>query len=142
MSTALRRAIYGKLAGDATLNALLATPPSGYSKSIFYQQAPGSATYPLVIISKQAGTPSEAFGDPSALETDIWLVKAIDNETTADTAEAIQARVSVLLNDPTGFSISGATLCYLRRQSDVDYGEEVDGVFYSHSGSLYRVVTD
>jgi hypothetical protein len=40
MSTAVRRALYGKMAGDTTLNALLASPPSGWSKSIYHQQAP------------------------------------------------------------------------------------------------------
>ena len=35
MSVAVRRAIYGKLAGDTTLNTLLATPPSGCSISAF-----------------------------------------------------------------------------------------------------------
>jgi hypothetical protein len=40
-------------------------------------------------------------GDPDALEDDIWLVKGIDRGTTADTAEAIAARVKTLLNDAT-----------------------------------------
>jgi hypothetical protein len=33
MSTAVRRALYGKLAGDTTLNNLLGTPATNYSKS-------------------------------------------------------------------------------------------------------------
>ena len=139
MSTPVRRALYGKLAGDTTLNNLLGTPPSGYSKSIYYQHAPEGAAYPLVVFSKQAGTPTEAFADPSAYESDVWMVKAIDRDTTADDAEAIQARVAVLLNDAT-LSISGATHLYLRRQSDIDYSEVTSGVVYQHAGSLYRLV--
>jgi hypothetical protein len=140
VSTATRRGIYGKLAGDTTLNGLLATPPAGYAKSIYYQQAPDTATYPFLIFQKQAGNPIEAFGDPSALETDVWMVKAIDRSTSADTAEAIQARVAALLND-AALSISGATALYLRRQSDVEYPEVDDGVRYVHAGSLFRLVT-
>jgi hypothetical protein len=140
MSTPVRRALYGKMAGDTTLNNLLATPPSGYSKSIYHQQAPGGAQFPFVVFQKQAGTPTEAFGDPDAMDTDVWLVKGIDRSSSADTVEAIQARLQSLLNDAT-LSISGATLLYLRRQSDVEYPEVSDGVTYNHAGALYRLVT-
>jgi hypothetical protein len=140
MSTPIRRALYGKLAGDTTLNNLLASPPSGYSKSIFDSEAPPQATYPFLVFFKQAGTPTESFGDPDALDTDVWLVKGVDRGTSADTVEAIQARVQVLLNDAT-LSISGATLQYLRRESDVQYAEIRDGVTYRHAGAQYRLIT-
>lgn len=141
MSTAVRRAIYGKLAGDTTLTNMLGTPAAGFSKSIYHGLAPDSAGYPLIVFQKQAGTPTEAFSDPSAYETDVWLVKAIDRSTSADTAEAIADRVKVLLND-AALSISGSTLMYLRRQSDVEYPELTDGVRFAHAGSLYRLVFD
>lgn len=139
MSTAIRRAIYGKLSGDTTLNNLLGTPATGYSKSIYHQQAPAGAAFPLVVFNKQAGNPTETFGDPSAYENDVWLVKGVDRNTSADTAEAIQARLDALLSDGT-LSISGASLMYLRRQSDVEYVETDDGVRYQHAGSLYRLL--
>lgn len=141
MSTAVRRALYGKLAGDTTLNNLLAAPPAGYNKSIYHQQAPQAAQFPFVIFNKSSGTPTEAMNDPSALESDIWLVKGVDKNSSADTAEAIQARIQVLLNDAT-LTISGATHLYLRRQSDVEYSEVTDGVQYKHAGGLYRLVFD
>jgi len=141
VSTPVRRAIYGKLAGDTTLNTILGTPPTGYSKSIYHQQAPAGAQFPYILFQKQAGNPTEAFGDPSAIDTDVWLVKAVDRNTSADPAEAAQARIIVLLNDAT-LSISGSVLLYLRRQSDVEYPEEIDGVQYKHAGSLFRLVTD
>lgn len=135
----MRRALYGKLAGDTTLNGLLASPPGTYSKSIFYEQAPEGAAYPFVIFAKQAGTPTETLGDPSALESDVWLVKAVDRSASADTAETIQARLISLLNDAS-LSISGATHLYLRRESDVDYPETADGVLYRHAGALFRLI--
>lgn len=140
MSTAVRRALYGRLAGDTTLNGLLATPATGYSKSIYHQEAPDGASFPFIVFHKQSGTPTEAMGAPSALENDIWLVKCVDRGPSADTAEAVQARIQALLNDAP-LSISGSTLLYLRRQSDVEYPEVDNGVRYSHAGSLYRLVT-
>ena len=99
MSTPVRRALYGKLAGDTTLNALLGTPATGYSHSIYFDEAPQIAGYPLVIFSRSSGVPTDTFGTPGAYETDVWLVKAVDRSSTADTVEAIAARVQSLLND-------------------------------------------
>lgn len=138
--TATRRGIYGKLAGDTTLNNLLATPPSAYSKSIYFHEAPQNATYPFVIFSKQSGTPTQAFADPSVFDSDVWLIKGVDRNSSADPAEAIAARIVALLNDAT-LSISGATNLFLRRQSDVQYPEDSDGVLFQHVGCLFRLVT-
>jgi hypothetical protein len=141
MSTAVRRALYGRMAGDTTLNNLLGTPATGFTRAIYHQQAPDEAHFPFVIFQKQSGVPTEAFTDPSALETDVWMVKGVDRNTTSDVAEAIAARIQTLLNDAT-LSISGSTLLYLRRQSDVEYPEVLEGVQYKHAGALYRLVTD
>jgi hypothetical protein len=141
MSTAVRRALYGRLASDTTLNNLLAVPPAGMSKSIYHQEAPDGAQYPFVIINKQSGTPTEAFQDPVALETDVWLVKGVDRNSSADTAEAVQARLQTLLND-AALSISGASTLYLRRQADVEFSEAREGDRFKHAGALYRLVYD
>lgn len=144
MSTPARRAIYGKLAGDSTLNALLGTPAPNYAKSIYYGVAPQGANFPFVIFNKQDGRPTEAFTDPSAFETDIWMVRGTDRGTAGqalDAVEAIQARVAALLND-AALQVSGSTVMYLRRQSDMDFTEDEDGVIYRHAGSLYRLVFD
>jgi hypothetical protein len=138
MAIAPRRAIYGKLAGDVTLNALLATPPAGRSKSIYYQRAPQGAPFPYVILSKQAGTPRYALGD-RAYDNDVWLVKGVDRNDTADTVDAISSRIDALLTDAS-LSISGRTQLYLRRESDVDYPETVDDSTYLHSGATYRLI--
>lgn len=141
MSTPVRRAIYGRMAGDTTLNGLLAAPAPGRAKAIYHQQAPQGAAFPYVIFQKQSGNPTEAFGDPSAMDTDVWMVKAVDRSDSADQAEAAAARIIALLNDAP-LSISGNALLYLRRQSDVEYPEVTDGQMYQHVGSLFRLVTD
>lgn len=140
MSTPVRRSLYGKLAGDTTLNNLLASSPSGYAKSIYHQEAPQAAAMPYVIFSKSSGVPTEAMHAPSVMQTDVWMVKAVDHNTSADTAEAIADRITTLLNDAS-LSISGGTLLYLRRQSDIDYPEITDGELYRHVGALYRLIS-
>jgi hypothetical protein len=141
MATSVKRALYGKMSGDTTLNNLLGIPAPGYSKSIYFQEAPAGASYPLVIFNLQSDVPTEAMSDPSAFETDIWLAKAVDRSPSADTAETIQARLRTLLND-AALSISGSTLMYLRRRAGVSYPETANGVQFKHAGDLYRLVYD
>ena len=136
---ASRRAIYGAMAGDTTLDGLLASPPTGYAHSVYYQVAPDEADYPFVIFNRQAGTPSYALGGKTH-EAEVWLIKAVDRSDTADAADAIAARLNALLTDAS-LSISGATQLYLRRESDIDYAEVVDGVTYRHAGSNFRLIS-
>ncbi len=142
MSTPVRRALYGKMSGDTTLNGLLATAPGGYSKSIYYQVAPEGAGFPFVVFAKQSSTPSYALAD-RLLDEDVWLVKGVarseSSHADADTVDAIASRLDDLLTDGT-ISISGRIQLYLRRESDVDYAEVEDGVIYQHAGSLYRLM--
>lgn len=139
MSVPIRRAIYGKLAGDTALVSLLGTPAPGYAKPIYYQVAPAGAGFPYVILNKQSGIPSYALKQ-KAYDTDVWLIKAIDRSDTADVADAIATRLDVLLTDAT-ISISGKTELYLRREdSDIDYAEISDGVTYRHAGSNFRLI--
>lgn len=146
MSTPVRRAIYGKLAGDSTLRNLLGAAAPGFTNSIYHEPVPATASYPFVTMSKSSGLPTPVFGDASAgrdigFETDVWLIKAIDHNATADKAESIADRLKTLLND-AALSISGATMMYCRRDSDVEYSEMDGGEVYHHVGAMYRVVYD
>ena len=126
------------MAGDTTLNSLLAAPATGYAKAIYHDQAPQNAQYPLVVFARSSGVPTDTFHTPGAYETDVWLVKGIDRSSSSDVVESIAARIQTLLND-AALSISGRTLMMLRRQSDVEYPEVTNGESFKHSGSLFRV---
>jgi hypothetical protein len=167
VSTAVRRALYGKMAGDTgvggltnPINSMLGTPAPGYGQSIYHDQAPEEASYPFIVFSKSSGVPTNvisgvrldtalAGADPgthgaktntwAAIETDVWLIKAVDQNTTADKAEAIAERLKTLLNDGV-ISISGYNQLFLRRESDVEYPETEEGIMYKHCGSLYRLI--
>jgi len=141
MSTSVRRALYGKLAGDTTLTTLLGTPAPGYSQSIYYQLAPQEAGFPFIVFQKQSGTPVLTFKQGhAALDSDLWLVKGVDRSTTADAAEAISDRIDTLLADAV-LSISGAVNPYLQRESDIDYSELNEGTEFKHSGALFRLAS-
>ena len=129
MSVALRRAIYGKLAGDSVLTALLSTSkPPGRNKNIFHSFAPDGGGTPYVIFSKSAGTPvytmeprhpatwgTATVVSQAAYDNELWLVKGVAHdgpEITAEdpmnAADTIAARVDWLLTNGT-LDISGAS---------------------------------
>lgn len=138
MSVAVRRAIYGKLAGDATLNNLLGSPPSGQNKSLYHNTAPSGAEFPFVIFFKSSNTPLYSMGR-RVFEDEVWTIKAVDRSADSDGADQIAARLDALLTDGT-ISISGSGQRYLRRISDTEYEEHIDGVRYCHAGALFRLV--
>lgn len=137
---AVARALYGKMAGDVTLNGLLATPPSGWGKSIYYQEAPESADYPFVIFQKQAGVPRFSFKSQT-FQDDLWLVKGVDRQPDgdADPVDAIAKRIKVLLTDGS-ISIAGATAAYFRPDADVNYGEPSGDHRVFHAGATFRLI--
>jgi hypothetical protein len=157
LSTATRQAIYGKLKSDVVgggvLHGLLGTAATGYSYAIYHDPAPEDASYPFIVMSKSSGIPSESFGAypggtwdgqsprPFESETEVWLIKGVTHDSSADTAEAIAGRVRSLLNDANlPQLVGGGTITYLRRQSDVEYSEVLDGEVYHHCGSLFRLI--
>lgn len=139
-----RRALYGKLAGDTTLRAMLAGTITGsHMSSIYYQYVPPEADIPYVVFNKLSSTPiQEGFGPMGTaipqVNTEVWMIQGVDSNTTADRADAIRARLNVLLTDGV-INISGGTALYLRREFDRDYSEISDGVEYKHAGSEFRL---
>lgn len=136
MAVAPRRALYGRMAGDTTLNNLLGAPADDYAKAIYYEVAPEGAAFPYVIFSKVSGTPRYAL-KALGYDNEIWMVKGVDRSDDSDPVETIATRLDALLTDAT-LSISGKTHLYLRRESDVDYAEVTDGVRYLHAGANFR----
>lgn len=145
MSIAVRRALYGKMAGDTTLTSLLHSPPPTSSQSIYHQQADDAAQTPFVIFQKQAGTPGYAFGARS-YDNELWLIKGVVQKsnsgtaTASDAVDAISSRLDTLLTDGA-ITISGKTKLYLRRESDIEYSEQVEGQpRVLHAGGLFRLM--
>lgn len=128
----LREAIFHALSTDAPLAGLVGT-------RIFHQRAPLSTAAPYVVFSRQAGTPSWTFKGPP-VQSDLWLVKAVDESGSASTAEDVAAAIDVALTD-AALPMDDRTTLYARRASDVSYCA-VNGVdTYFHEGAMYRIFT-
>lgn len=129
----VRTAIYNRL-NVASVTTSLA---SG-SASLHHSVAPSSAGYPMVVYNRQASTETLAFSG-TAIESDVWMVKAVTKGGSSSAAEDIDKAVSDRLHFKD-LAISGADHMYLARESAVDYSEVVSGDVYRHHGHLYRLV--
>ena len=149
VGNAVRRALYGRMTGDSTLRNLVGAAPVGYNannKAIYSDVAPAESGTPFVVFFQTSSVPmGDTFGPRGAeVENDLWTIKAVSRDGSADEAEAVQARLDALLTDPTGgLAISGvlaASTVYCRRESDVNYSEVQDGVTYFHRGCVFRLI--
>jgi hypothetical protein len=133
------------MAGDGTLTALLSSQrPTGYNQSIYHDVAPGGARPPYVIFSKTSGTPQYTFMlDKPQMDDELWLIKGVVQDTDSDAADRIATELDALFTDiggsTVGLSISGQTALYMRRETDVEYSEVVNGDMYFHAGAQYRL---
>ena len=141
-ATDVRRALYGTMAGDGPLTALLAPAPSSYGQSIYYQQAPSAAGFPYVIFNKQAGTPAYAMGPmPGGAAARQRHLAGQGHRPLRHRRPGGRHRLAPRRAVTDGvLSISGRTQLYLRRESDIVYAEVAEGVVYRHSGSLFRLM--
>lgn len=134
MTTELRKSIYQKLTTTSTVSSKLATPTS-----VFHGQAPPDAAYPFIVFNKQGKSRDRAFAKTTAFENEVWLVKAVDRNSTSNRAESISEAVEAALTN-AALTVSGATVEDIYPTGDVDY-LEVDGdQTFRHHGVLFRVV--
>ena len=132
MSLAVRQALFTKLSATSGVTDAVST-------RIYHEQSPPDASYPLVVFSKASGTKTRAFQTPNAFNREVWMVKAVDRNTTSNTVDAIAAAIDAAL-DGGSISVSGKALADLTHVSDVEYLEQADDQTYRHSGSNFAVV--
>lgn len=133
---AFDQAIYSALTANAALGTLLSS-----GSAVYLHAAPAGAADPFVVFGKQANTPIHDFAGV-ALENALYRVVGVCDERYSPMhAGSIAAAIDTALVDQN-LSVSGFTLTYLRRDSDVDYAEVTDGRRWHHRGALYRLMAD
>ena len=140
----------------------LGTPAQHYAKNIYYMIAAQDSGLPFVQFNKQSNATVNAFApmvratgpggtnqNLPSIENETWSVKAVvrDSDTYngvgAMTAVTLLAeRIDFLLNDYLfggGQIDASRTVLSMRRETELDYMEEFDGVIYRHAGSTFRL---
>ena len=104
---------------------------------VYRMVAPQTAALPYVVFSEQSGISEWQF-DQRYAKSLLYLVKAVGSGHSGSAASAASDRFDVLLNDQP-LTLTGWTCVRLRREQDVEYVEESEGVIYQHVGGLYRL---
>jgi hypothetical protein len=133
--SAIDAALVGKLAGDATLAALMQS-----GAFVFMDEAPSGSTK-FVIVSLVTEEDVRSFGARS-FEDALYLVEARMLSTAGGNIAAAAARIDVLLDHST-LSVAGYSLMALFREERTRMTEvdEVDSsIRWYRRGGQYRVV--
>jgi len=125
-------AIVAKLAGDATLTALM---PDG----VFMDIAP-SGTTRFVIVSLATHEDDYMLGE-AAYEKSVYLVKAVERNISGTTVKAAAARIHALLQD-VRLTIAGYVHMLTQREERIRYTEvdpDEPDTRWQHRGGRYAV---
>lgn len=124
--------VYATLAADATLIALI----GGATPRIYRAMKPESAAFPCVVFDYMpGGRDVRGVGTTNIMVDGYWLIKALDRNQSAATAETIADRIHTLLHGQR----SGSVLACVRDEP-LSYVEFVDGAHYQHVGGVYRII--
>lgn len=126
----VRVALKQLLVADADLLALA-------TGGVFFKERKDGAKPPYVIFDKTSGVPTWAFDGPS-MDRDVWLVKGVGARAIA---EAIDKRLRQVLDHAT-LNIEGKAHQDIRRLSDIDFREIVDGERVDHVGAEFRISSE
>lgn len=132
-SKVTRGGIYQKL-NTSSVTSLLAAG----SASLYHAVAPPDAAFPFIVYNKQSGVSRWRFGG-NAMDSHVWMVKAVDRNSKSGVAEDIAKAVADVL-DFKVLSLANGTNLFTARESDLDYEETLGDQQYRHHGALYRVV--
>jgi hypothetical protein len=124
-------ALYSRLTGGTSITSLLAG-----TDSIYNQQAPPGAAYPLIVFQYQGG--GDENKSPHRAKNMLYTIKAISADGLTD-AGTIDAAVDTELHLGTALTVSGWTNFWLAREGEIRLVEATpEGNRYYHAGGIYR----
>jgi hypothetical protein len=131
-ATEVERALIGKLAGDATLAAVL-------TDGVYYDVAPiGSTRFAIVSLSSSRGL--YELNDGETFRALIYIVKAVVlGSASADVAAADKRIQELVDRQPLDVSAAGAELMVAHWIDRIRYTETVNNDVWQHRGARYEI---
>lgn len=131
-ATEVERALIGKLAGDATLAAVL-------TDGVYYDVAPiGSTRFCIVSLSSSRGLYELADGE--TFRALIYVVKAVVlGSASADVAAADKRIQELVDRQPLDVSAAGAELMVAHWIDRIRYTETANNDVWQHRGARYEL---
>jgi len=124
--------LYQKLIAASGLTGLLAAGTG----SVFNQQAPPGAGYPLVIFQQQGG--GDENKTPHRSQNFLYVVKGVSS-VSLEQAGTIDAAIDAALHLQS-ITATGWTNFWLARETEIRFTETTpQGVNYYHAGAVYRL---
>lgn len=133
-----RRWIYRLLSANSALVALLATPISGRTFSIFTSSPPVGSPFPFVRYDRIQGVPFSLIQESTlAVASYLYLIKVVtdgpEEAPGQDIFESVQATLETVSATQDGYLVT----CVM--EDDYLFTEERDGRYYKHIGGYFRI---
>lgn len=144
--SALRDAIVLHLQNDSNVTGAIATARSDAGRDTtspaVYPGLPGKGVvYPFITVTAQKPPAGNWVFQQVGFEDASYLVKVIDQNTSAKTVGEINALIRASLNLAT-LTITGYDSMGITWMGDVQYDEHDNGVVYQHEGGLYLLMAE
>lgn len=119
-----------KLSGDATITGVVST-------RIYEEQAPQTATYPLITIQQYAASePLTNVGADAVMDAELWQVMIVTDKPSYSTLETVADRIRAVLHKSTGTGVLACEFTGAQRLA-----EAVSGVKYRTIVLEFRIYT-
>jgi hypothetical protein len=115
----------------------LVAAAAGAGIELHRHPAPQGEGLPVCTFVKMAGDTTHTMGKVLAWWSAIYAIRAIVEGESIVAGRALDSQLEQLVT--AGFTVAGATVMLLRRDSDLELSENVGGEVYHHIGGLYRV---
>jgi hypothetical protein len=144
--SALRDAIVLQLQSDSNIASAIATARADAGRDTtspsVYPGLPSKGTaYPFITVTAQKPPAGNWVFQQVGFEDATYLVKAIDQNTSAKTVGEINALIRTALNLAT-LTITGYTSMGITWIGDIQYDEPDNGIVYQHEGGLYLLMAE
>lgn len=131
----VKSAILKHLQADASITALVGT------RIYPGEVAPEGVAFPLILVTAQKAPKAERVFQGIAFEESLYLVKAIDKDSSPKTASEINQAVRASLESVT-LTITGYRCEACLWMADVDYSTLESSVNYQHQGGFFYVMAE
>ncbi len=110
------------------------------SGGVFNVMAPQGTDHPYVIFQAVSKVDDYwSYANRGGEST--YMIKAIDRSPWPKSASDIDTQIDTVMQDAS-LSITGHSLIYCRRESDIYLVEDFNGVIYHHVGGMYQIIAD
>jgi hypothetical protein len=107
---------------------------------VFNMMAPEGASTPFVVFQAMSKV-DDYWSFTGRGGSALYMIKVVDESRWPKAAADVDTQVDSVMQD-VSLSVTGHSLLYCRRESDIYLVEDQSGKVFQHIGGMYRIIAD